>query len=110
MCNRADGLRISTDREGGADYLLHPIQGDGPVEQVTPEQILTYLNRLTEGNKPYTSRTQQRYWPAPVEASFLLNRFLAAAALDTRPRPDRPVGMLDQSWRFSLWETMRTVQ
>jgi hypothetical protein len=25
--------------------------GDGPVEQVTPEQILTYLNRLTEGNK-----------------------------------------------------------
>jgi integrase/recombinase XerD len=30
--------------------------GDGPVEQVTPEQILTYLNRLTEGNKPYTKR------------------------------------------------------
>jgi hypothetical protein len=31
--------------------------GDGPVDQVTPEQILTYLNRLTEGNKSYTSRT-----------------------------------------------------
>ena len=30
--------------------------GDGPLEQVTPEQILTYLNRLTEGNKPYTKR------------------------------------------------------
>ena len=30
--------------------------GDGPVEQVTPEQILTYLNRLTEGNKLYTKR------------------------------------------------------
>ncbi len=30
--------------------------GDGPVDQVTPEQILTYLNRLTEGNKPYTKR------------------------------------------------------
>jgi integrase len=30
--------------------------GDGPVGQVTPEQILTYLNRLTEGNKPYTKR------------------------------------------------------
>jgi hypothetical protein len=30
--------------------------GDGPVEQVTPEQILTYLNRLTEGNKPNTKR------------------------------------------------------
>jgi integrase/recombinase XerD len=30
--------------------------GDGPVEQVTPEQILTFLNRLTEGNKPYTKR------------------------------------------------------
>jgi len=30
--------------------------GDGPVEQATPEQILTYLNRLTEGNKPYTKR------------------------------------------------------
>jgi len=30
--------------------------GDGPVEQVSPEQILTFLNRLTEGNKPYTKR------------------------------------------------------
>jgi hypothetical protein len=30
--------------------------GDGPVEQVTPVQILTYLNRLTEVNKPYTKR------------------------------------------------------
>ena len=27
--------------------------GDGPVEQVSPEHILTFLNRLTEGNKPY---------------------------------------------------------
>ena len=30
--------------------------GDGPVEQVSPEQIFTFLNRLTEGNKPYTKR------------------------------------------------------
>ena len=30
--------------------------GDGPVEQVTPEQVLTFLNRFTEGNKPYTKR------------------------------------------------------
>ena len=30
--------------------------GDGPVGLATPEQILTYLNRLTEGNKPYTKR------------------------------------------------------
>ena len=30
--------------------------GDGPIDQVTPEQILTFLNRLTEGNKPYTKR------------------------------------------------------
>ena len=30
--------------------------GDGPVEQVSPEQILSFLNRLTEGNKPYTKR------------------------------------------------------
>jgi hypothetical protein len=30
--------------------------GDGPVEQVPPEQILTFLNRLTEGNRPYTKR------------------------------------------------------
>ena len=30
--------------------------GDGPVDQVTPEHILTFLNRLTEGNKPYTKR------------------------------------------------------
>ena len=28
--------------------------GDGPVERVTPEQILTLLNRLTEENKTYT--------------------------------------------------------
>ena len=26
------------------------------VDEVTPEQILTFLNRLTEGNKPYTKR------------------------------------------------------
>ena len=30
--------------------------GDGPVDQATPEQILTFLNRLIEGNKPYTKR------------------------------------------------------
>ena len=30
--------------------------GDGPVEQVSPEQIFAYLNRLTDGNKPYTKR------------------------------------------------------
>ena len=30
--------------------------GDGPVDQVTPEHILTFLNRLTEGNKPFTKR------------------------------------------------------
>ena len=30
--------------------------GDGHVDQVTPEHILTFLNRLTEGNKPYTKR------------------------------------------------------
>jgi integrase/recombinase XerD len=30
--------------------------GDGPVDQITPEHVLTFLNRLTEGNKPYTQR------------------------------------------------------
>ncbi len=30
--------------------------GDGYVDQVTPEHILTFLNRLTEGNKLYTKR------------------------------------------------------
>jgi hypothetical protein len=30
--------------------------GDGSIDQVTPEHILTFLNRLTEGNKPYTKR------------------------------------------------------
>ena len=30
--------------------------GDGPVDLVTPEHVLTFLNRLTEGNKPYTNR------------------------------------------------------
>jgi hypothetical protein len=28
----------------------------GPIDQVTPEHILTFLNRITEGNKPYTKR------------------------------------------------------
>ena len=32
--------------------------GDGPIDQVTPEHVLTFLNRLTEGNKPYTKRTR----------------------------------------------------
>ena len=32
--------------------------GNGPVDQVTPEHILTFLNRLTEGNKPYTKRVR----------------------------------------------------
>jgi hypothetical protein len=26
--------------------------GDGPVDQVSLEQILTFLNRFTEGNQP----------------------------------------------------------
>jgi integrase len=30
--------------------------GDGRVDQVSPEHILTFLNRLTEGNTPYTKR------------------------------------------------------
>jgi site-specific recombinase XerD len=42
--------------------------GDGPVEQVTPEQILTYLNRLTEGNKPYTKRI--RFSPTLIIFQF----------------------------------------
>jgi hypothetical protein len=29
---------------------------DGPFEQVAPEQTLTFLNYLTEGNKLYTKR------------------------------------------------------
>ncbi len=37
------------------ELFIHEF-GDGPVEQVIPEQNLTYLNRLTEGNKPYTKR------------------------------------------------------
>jgi hypothetical protein len=91
------------------ERFLHEF-GDGHVDEATPEQILTFLNRFTNGNKAYNSRTQQRCWPAPVEASILFNRFLITAALDTRPRPDRPVGKLDQSWRFSQWEKMRTVR
>ena len=31
---------------------------DGPIDKVTPEQILTFLNRLIEGNKPYTNRVR----------------------------------------------------
>jgi hypothetical protein len=30
--------------------------GDDPIDQITPEHILTFLNRLIEGNKPYTKR------------------------------------------------------
>ncbi len=30
--------------------------GDTTIDQVTPEDILTFLNRLTDGNKPYTKR------------------------------------------------------
>jgi hypothetical protein len=30
--------------------------GDGPIDQVTPEYILTFLNRLTYSNEPYTKR------------------------------------------------------
>ncbi len=55
-------------REGGVtcvlsinksiDYIgLEALEsGDGPIDQSTPEHILTFLNRLTEGNKPYTKR------------------------------------------------------
>jgi hypothetical protein len=35
--------------------------GDGPVGQVTPEQILTYLNRLTEGNKPSVCGNERNF-------------------------------------------------
>jgi hypothetical protein len=28
------------------------MSGDGPIDQVTPEHILTFLNRLNKGNKP----------------------------------------------------------
>jgi hypothetical protein len=33
--------------------------GDGPADQVSPEQILTFLIRLTKGNKSYISKTQR---------------------------------------------------
>jgi len=50
--------------------------GDGPVEQVTPEQILTFLNRLTEGNKPYTKRIRYSQISSFFELSpsYLLSR------------------------------------
>ena len=32
--------------------------GNGPIDQVTPEHIPTFLNRFTEGNKPYTKRVR----------------------------------------------------
>ena len=52
--------------------------GDGPVEQVTPEQILTYLNRLNEGNKPYTKRI--RYSQISSFFNFVRNN------IDPEPR------------------------
>ena len=45
--------------------------GDGHFDQVTPEQILTYLNRLTQGNKPYTKRI--RYSQLSSFFNFVLN-------------------------------------
>jgi len=45
--------------------------GDGPVDQVTPEQILTFLTRLTEGNKPYTKRI--RFFQLSSFFNFVLN-------------------------------------
>jgi hypothetical protein len=32
--------------------------GDGPVDQGSPEHILIFLNRLTEGNDPFNKRIQ----------------------------------------------------
>nr|WP_231714283.1 site-specific integrase [Desulfosarcina ovata] len=32
--------------------------GEQPIGQVTPDEILTFLNRLTDGNKPYTKRVR----------------------------------------------------
>lgn len=32
--------------------------GDGDIDQVTPDEVLAFLNRLTEGNKPYTKRVR----------------------------------------------------
>ena len=37
---------------------------DGPIDKVTPEQILTFLNRLTAGNKPYTKRVRYSHLSA----------------------------------------------
>jgi hypothetical protein len=76
--------------------------GDGPVDQVTPEHILTFLNRLTEGNKPYTTALalEVQILPHPhVFKNEALNKALAEnehatriARLDTDPTMDQPPG------------------
>ena len=36
--------------------------GDGFIDQITPEHILTFLNRLNEGNKTYNNRSFRPTW------------------------------------------------
>ena len=45
--------------------------GDGPIDQVTPEHILTFLNRVTESNKPYNK--QIRYSQLSSFFNFVRN-------------------------------------
>ena len=59
--------------------------GDGPVDQVTPEHILTFLYRPTEGNKPYSKRI--RFF----QLSFFFNFVRNNIDPDIRNPCDRPM-------------------
>lgn len=51
--------------------------GDASIDQVTPDQTLTFLNRLTNGNKPYTKRV--RYSQLSSFFNFVRNNILSSA-------------------------------
>ena len=55
------------------EYLFYyiGIRGDGPFDQVTSEQILTFLNRLIYSNKPYTKGI--RYFQISSFFNFVRN-------------------------------------
>jgi len=47
--------------------------GDVEIEQVTPDDVLSFLNRFTSGNKPYTKRV--RYSHLSVKRQLFLESF-----------------------------------
>lgn len=60
-----------TDPYSGSNQFSDTARGDGPFDQVTSEQILTFLNRLIYSNIPYTK--QIRYFQISSIFNFVRN-------------------------------------